>query len=282
MSQESAGTSGQSKPGPVRLRVWGCRGSLPVPDPAMRRYGGDTTCFELVGPEGKGLVIDCGSGLRGLGQSMLSAPKARTDILLSHSHFDHLIGLGFFMPLVTGQSEVTIWTGQEPGTVREALERLYGPPLWPIRIPDKYRLPLCQLEPRSEIGGARVQTFPLNHPGGCTGFRIELGGRVIVSVTDHEHGVPEIDAQVIAMARGADLMLYDAAYSNAEYPLRRGWGHSTWEVGLKVAEAAAVKQTLLVHHSPHSTDEMLDAAALALAAAPVRWQFARDGMELEL
>ncbi|WP_239031878.1 MBL fold metallo-hydrolase [Paroceanicella profunda] len=266
----------------MQFRVWGCRGSLPVPDPAMRRYGGDTSCYQITGPGEAGLVIDCGSGLRGLGEAMLCKPRARTDILLSHSHFDHLIGLGFFMPLITGQSEVTLWCGQEPDLVREALGRLYGPPLWPIRIPDKYRLPLRHLEPASEIGGACVRTFPLNHPGGCTGFRIEMAGRVICSVTDHEHGVPEIDAQVIAMARDADLMIYDAAYSNAEYPFRKGWGHSTWEVALKVAEAAAVKQTLLVHHSPHSTDELLDAAATALADAPVRWQFARDGMELEL
>ncbi|HEU0221839.1 MAG TPA: MBL fold metallo-hydrolase [Paracoccaceae bacterium] len=266
------------------VRVWGCRGSLPVPGAATQRYGGDTSCYEIRDAAGYGLLIDCGSGMRALGEAMMQAgPPAELDILLSHAHFDHLIGLGFFMPLLKCRTALRLWTTEPVERIAAALQTLFGPPLWPMRIPGDYPLPIHRLaEGVTQIGPARVEHFPLHHPGGASGFRISLGGRMICSVTDHEHGQAGIDAGVRQAVKGADLMLYDAAYSEAEYAHKQGWGHSTWEEAQRVAEAAGVKHTLLVHHSPPATDDELDAKHALLSGARVRVTVARDGMEIAL
>ncbi len=269
----------------VRFRVWGCRGSIPTPGPQSQVFGGDTSCYEVIAPDGRALVVDCGSGLRRLGDAIMADGRSgRLEVLLSHTHIDHLIGLGYFVPLIVGRVDMRLWSADPPGQVQDALCRLFAPPLWPLRIPGDVKLPIVSLpDEGTEIAGMRVDPFALNHPGGCTGFRIAIGGRVIVTVTDHEHGDPVIDAGVRRMVEDADLMIYDAPFSEAFYPQKRGWGHSNWEEGLRLATAARVRHTLIVHHAPPACDRDLAAAEVGLrdASAP-SFAFARDGMEVIL
>lgn len=268
----------------TRFRVWGCRGSLPVPGALTLGYGGDTSCYEVADGAGGRIVVDCGSGLRRLGERLMAeGPPETLDILLTHLHFDHLLGLGFFAPLLQRRTAVRIWSPLPSDEVETAIGRLYGPPLWPIRIPGDYPLPVARLDPgECRIGAAQVSFFPLNHPGGAHGYRIRLGGALVCVVTDHEHGDAGIDAGIREAVRGADLMLYDAAYSEAEYATRHGWGHSTWEEAVRVARAAGVRRTLLAHHSTQSEDWELDAKRPLLGGADNSVMPARDGLEVLL
>jgi phosphoribosyl 1,2-cyclic phosphodiesterase len=268
----------------VRFRVWGCRGSLPVPGATTLRYGGDTSCYELSDADGWRLVIDCGSGMRALGERMMGeGPPDTLDILLSHLHFDHLIGLGFFAPLLARRTRLNVHSPLDPAVVEAAIGRLFGPPLWPLRIAGDYPVRAVRLAPgTTAIGPAEVSSFPLNHPGGASGYRIRLGGRTICSVTDHEHGDAAVDAGIAEAVRDADLMIYDAAYTDREYLSRRGWGHSTWEEAARLAAASAVARTLLVHHSTQADDDEIDAKPFPGAPPGRMLSLARDGMELTL
>lgn len=268
----------------VTFRVWGCRGSLPVPGTETIRFGGDTSCYEIEAGDGTHLVVDCGSGLRGLGADMMVRPRSpEMNVLLSHPHFDHLIGLGFFKPLLKAMVDITVWSDLAPGNLVDAMRRMYSPPLWPVTIPGDYPIGTRVLDKDwTTIGSARVRSFPLNHPGGSSGFRIEILGRVICFITDHEHGDARIDAVVAEMVKGADLLVYDAAYSDSDYACRKGWGHSTHEVGNKLAGDSGVAQTLLVHHAPEASDHDLDHAASMMIGRHPQCRFGRDGMEIAL
>lgn len=266
----------------LSLTVWGCRGSLPVPGAASLLHGGDTSCYEIRSGDAR-LIVDCGSGMRALGDALQrEGAPGRLDVLLSHPHFDHLIGLGFFAPLIARETALRIWTALPAERVQEALYRLYSPPLWPVLIPGAFALEVVQLSARQTLGPFGIVPFPLNHPGGSTGFRIEAGGRAICIVTDHEHGDAALDAGIARAASGADLLLYDAAYSAAEYEKRHGWGHSSWPVAVRVAREAGVGRTLIVHHHPGAVDAELSAAEAGLGSENAPVGFARDRMTVDL
>lgn len=267
----------------LSLTVWGCRGSIPAPGAATAGFGGDTSCYEL-SAAGRSLVVDCGSGMRALGDRLMrEGPPDALDVLLTHPHFDHLIGLGFFAPLIARRTAVTLWTALPVEQVEDALGRLYSPPLWPVRIPGDYAVPVRALPAGpAGFGPFLVSAVPLNHPGGATGFRIEAAGRSLCIITDHEHGDPEIDARLARAVAGADLMLYDAPWSAEEYRRRVGWGHSSWREACGLAVAAGVARTLIVHHSPTRTDADLSRAEAELGAGRGRIGFARDGMRITL
>lgn len=269
--------------GPVTLTVWGCRGSLPVPGARTSEFGGDTTCYE-VATGGRRLIIDCGSGIRALGEYLMSGdPPEQLDILLTHPHFDHLIGLGFFAPLIARTTRVRLWTALPAETVLEALFRLYSPPLWPVMIPGNFPLTVEQLPDEGiALDPFQISLLPLNHPGGSIGYRIEANGRCVSIVTDHEHGDAEIDGRLTELVRGSDLLLIDAAYSPEEYPLRKGWGHSSWPEAKAIGDKAGVAQTLIVHHGPGATDTDLVNAERSLGHDGNACRFARDGMQVSV
>ncbi|MEM9047302.1 MAG: MBL fold metallo-hydrolase [Pseudomonadota bacterium] len=269
--------------GPVTLTVWGCRGSLPVPGTHTAEFGGDTTCYEVAAGTER-LIVDCGSGIRALGESLMAAgPPETLDILLTHPHFDHLIGLGFFAPLIARKTRVRLWTALPAERVLEALYRLYSPPLWPVMIPGNFPITVEQI-PESGLARDpfRVGLLPLNHPGGSIGYRIEATGRCVSIVTDHEQGDAAIDAHLTGLVRGSDLLLIDAAYSPEEYPQRKGWGHSSWPGARAIGQNAGIAQTLIVHHGPGARDAELLRAERALADQGAFCRFARDGMRITL
>ncbi|WP_334174839.1 MBL fold metallo-hydrolase [Pseudoxanthobacter sp.] len=246
----------------ISLRLWGVRGSLPTPGPATVRYGGDTICFELI-VGGNRVVVDCGSGGRALGRALMAEGPLDFDILFTHSHLDHVCGLPFFKPAYHGGSHVRLWAGhlKDANAHREAIERLMSPPLFPVKPTALTGCRFRQFHAGETIVlpcGLAVDTIALNHPGGSTGYRFSHDGAVVCVITDHEHGVPEIDAAVTDFVRGADVMLYDAAYTDADYGHYRGWGHSTWEEGISLATRAGVRLPVMIHHDIYRTDEALD------------------------
>jgi phosphoribosyl 1,2-cyclic phosphodiesterase len=205
-------------------------------------------------------------------------------ILLSHLHIDHVMGLPAFAPLWREDARLHVWTAaHHEGERAFAITR---PPFFTLdgaapSLAPRFHVvhPGCAFEPAA---GVRVRSFALSHAGESTGYRIEYGGRSLCYVTDHEHGEPETDARLIEVIRGADLLIYDATFTDTEFPARAGWGHSTWQQGIRLKEAAGVELVIFAHHEPRRTDRALDEMAEAAASASVNAAFARQGMVIAL
>jgi phosphoribosyl 1,2-cyclic phosphodiesterase len=248
----------------VQVEFWGVRGSIACGGSSYATYGGNTSCV-AIRALGHVLIIDAGTGLRPLGEKLKAERHSRLHILLSHTHFDHVCGIPFFAPAYEPASEVTIWSGHlqhgAAGATRDVMDRLMEAPLFPVD-PDVFKARLHYrdfqagnaIEPYPGIG---VRTLPLHHPNGATAYRIEASGKSVVYASDHEHGSADIDARLTQFCAHADLVIYDATYTDARYAQHRGWGHSTWQAGLKIAKAAAVKSLALFHHDPAATDTIL-------------------------
>jgi phosphoribosyl 1,2-cyclic phosphodiesterase len=272
-----------------RLRFWGVRGTVPTPAAATVRYGGNTSCLAVAIGEREHLLLDCGTGARLLGNALTTkaggVPR-RFHVFFTHYHFDHVDGLPVFHPLYDPASTITFYGfGAHGRGVREVLESLVRPPYFPVTLADvPSKIDFVDLDgsPRT-VGEVRVSSLPLNHPDGCLAFRLEHGDRRIVYATDHEHGDPATDRALIEFARGADTLIYDATYMQAEYEaLRRGWGHSTWYAAVQNALAAGVGRLVLFHHHPEHTDDDLDRVlAVAREEFPAT-EMAHEGLELAL
>lgn len=273
--------------GDFRIRFWGVRGSIPSPGPDTVRYGGNTACIEMrLGPHL--LIVDAGSGIRPLGRSLLGAGPVQADILFTHTHYDHVSGLPFFAPAYDPANRFTLWEGHlgPDQTLKAVLRQLMSAPLFPVPVNliDRscaYRkfAPGDMLTPRP---GITVRTAALNHPNGCVGYRIEHAGRAVCTLFDTEHTPGTLDPAALDLARGADVLIYDANYTDAELPDHTGWGHSTWEQGCRLAKAAGVGQLLLFHHDPARDDAALDAIGRAAAAQFAETRVAAEGLLITL
>jgi phosphoribosyl 1,2-cyclic phosphodiesterase len=268
----------------LSVRFWGVRGSLPAPGAHTIRYGGETTCFEvMVGT--RRIVVDCGSGGRPLGKLLAREGPRTTDVLFTHSHMDHICGLPFFAPAYDPAFDIRLWAGHVPSAEahREVIERLMSPPIFPVPT-----TALCACAFRAFSAGESIEPQPglvvdtcrLHHPGGATGYRFRHAGRTLCIITDHEHGHPDIDPEVERFVTGADVMVYDAMYTDAEYPQRIGWGHSTWQQALALSERASVRMPVIMHHEPSRTDDMLDDIQAAMEARFPGSRVAREGEEI--
>ncbi len=249
---------------PFQVRFFGVRGSIPAPGPKTQRYGGNTPCVEMrCGDEL--LIFDLGTGVRVLGQELLAAGPTRASIFLSHYHYDHLQGLPFFTPIFIPKFAFTVYGAPRGNhSVKEVLSGQMVQPYFPVTAEDTFKAQLTyknlEAGQQLEIGPARVRTLDLNHPGGNLGYRVECDGRSVVYATDVEHGC-EKDKDLVEFARGADMLIIDAMYTEAEYrglkgAAKIGWGHSTWESAVETANAANVKQLVLFHHEQRDDAEM--------------------------
>lgn len=270
----------------MKVRFWGVRGSLPTPGRKTVRYGGNTSCVEVRLGERR-VILDAGSGLvEFVAATATEGGLVNTDLLLSHTHFDHICGLPFYAPLFRPKNEVRIWSGRlDAGMSAEmVLRSSMSPPLMPdmaalVRAQVRYH----EFEVGSALdlgGGVTVRTAMLQHPGGCVGYRIEWAGRTMVYATDTAHGDPATDAALRALCQGAGLLIYDAMLTDEEFPSRVAWGHSTWRAGVRLADTSGVRQLVLFHHAPFRDDRAV--TALAAEAASVRSDTiaAREGLEL--
>jgi len=249
----------------LAVEIWGARGSLPTPGAGTLRYGGNTTCISLRSSTGDRVIVDAGSGIRKLGRLLMAeTPRsAQINLFLTHFHWDHIQGLPFFLPLIQGGAQVRFHAGVAPREIRSRLERQMSDPFFTLDFnAAKAECEFLQIGSTPTGRGAlTVEAFPLNHPQGAWGYRIESAGAVVVVATDVEHGHPALDKLLRERAANADLLIYDAQYTDAEYATRAGWGHSTANAGAAVAADAGVKQLLLFHHDPEHDDEKMDEIA---------------------
>jgi phosphoribosyl 1,2-cyclic phosphodiesterase len=250
----------QAEPRGFRLQLtfWGVRGSTPTPREDCLGFGGNTSCIEILSPEHR-FVLDAGSGIRELGDQLACQSNLRIDVLLTHFHWDHIQGLPFFAPLFKEDAQVSFYTEKPLPAIKETLEGQMARPYFPVpfeAVAASREYHDLQGE-RIAAGEVRVHSFPLNHPQGACGYRIDSEGASIVHVSDHEHGNAGIDRGIRDHASGADVLIYDAQYTPEEYGTKRGWGHSTYKEAVSVARDAGVKQLILFHHDPRHNDEFM-------------------------
>lgn len=272
---------------PFSVTVWGSRGSTPMSGPAFNRYGGNTICIEVrCGSEV--LLFDAGTGIIPAGLSLLARSVKNLSLFLTHSHYDHIQGLPFFAPLHKPDMTVAIASAHLEGRMKtlEIVQGVMRPPYFPVgpeifKATVSYRdfMPGDVLEPGP---GIVMRTGRLQHPGGSTGYRIEFAGRVVAVVTDTEHTPGQLDEKVLRLIEGADLFLYDSAYCDEEMAKYQGFGHSSWQHAIRLAEASNVKAIGLMHHSPFHTDEDLDRIARLAAERFDRAQVVKDAQVFEV
>lgn len=269
----------------LKLKFWGVRGSIACPGPATVRYGGNTSCVEVRCGEDL-LILDAGTGLRELAESFKQGRPLKANMFLTHTHLDHVCGLPFFQPLFNSGAELKIWGGHLPSNrpVQQVLDCLMMDPLWPIQLSDlKAKITFHDFvagDTLMPVTGIDVQTVALNHPNGATGYRINYKGKSVCYITDTEHFADRIDENIVRLAKNSDILIYDSTYTPADYKNRIGWGHSTWEEGVKVAKQAGVKQFVVFHHNPEHDDHDMDLIEREVCGSMGNAVVAREGMVL--
>jgi phosphoribosyl 1,2-cyclic phosphodiesterase len=274
-------------PADFSVRFWGVRGSIACSGPRTARYGGNTSSIE-VRCGGRMLMFDAGTGLRYLGNSLADSGPLDADLFLTHTHFDHVCGLPFFRPFFQPQNRFRLWAGHlaEGMTLRRVLGEFMMSPLFPVP-PQVFRARMeyrefragDTLRPGPDIA---VRTATLNHPDGATGYRVEYGGRSLCYLTDTEHVPGAPDRNILELIAGADLVIYDSMYTDAEYDTYVGWGHSTWQEGIRLCRAAQAKRLAVFHHDPEHDDDMLDGIAREVEKQLPGSVVAKDGLVLQL
>lgn len=277
----------------MKVTFWGTRGSLPTPGQGTAMHGGNTSCIELRPSGGGVVVLDAGTGIVPLGRTLLG--EARVDVLLSHLHLDHILGLGFFGPLFDERAEVHLW-GPSSTTLdlQRRLSRYLSPPLFPVALRD---LP-CDLHLHDvplgrdvELPTATFRASLVCHPGPTVGYRVtSADGTTVAYLSDHEPalGDPRFpsDRQWTSgsdLAADADLLIHDAQYSDDEYRTRVGWGHSSLTDAMAFADLVGARRLVAFHHDPSHDDDFLRRFLLDLRLANgVPVVAAREDLTIEL
>jgi len=281
----AADRSGDGAQDDFHVRFWGVRGSIASPSSETVRYGGNTSSLE-VRCGGRILLFDGGTGIRYLGRDLAGQAPLDADLFLTHTHFDHVCGLPFFTPFFDPRNRFRLHAGHLAPELdlRHVLAEMMMAPLFPVPL-EIFGATLSfhdftagqDLNPHP---GIRIRTAPLNHPDRATGYRIDYAGRSICYVTDTEHVVGSPDQNILDLIRDADIAIYDAMYTDAEYARRVGWGHSTWEEGARLCEAAGVKTYVVFHHDPDHDDDFMDEIARKVAQVRPGALVAREGLVL--
>ena len=272
----------------MRVTFWGVRGSIACPGRQHLRFGGNTSCVE-VEAAGETVIFDAGTGLRPLGASLERRRIRNVHLLLSHTHWDHTCGFPFFRPAHDKRSSIRIVAGHaagRPGGVRGILASQIAAPSFPLTLDEiASSLSFVDVAPGVSFAIARkveVKTARLMHPDHATGYRLEHDGASVAYVTDTEHTPERLDSSVLALIEGVDLLIYDCTYTDEEFDARRGWGHSTWQEGVRLCRAANVKRLAIFHHDPDHDDTFMQRIA---AEAKRTWSgafVAREGMQIEI
>ena len=244
------------------MRFWGVRGSIACSGPRTARYGGNTSSLEVRCDE-RLLLFDAGTGIRYLGKT-LEGRKVDTDLFFTHTHFDHVCGLPFFRPFFEEGNRFRLWAGHlnDGMTLKRVLSEFMMSPLFPVP-PEIFHAKLEYRDFRSgetlhPAPGIVVKTAPLNHPDGATGYRFEYGGKALCYVTDTEHTPGKPDQNILGLIEGADLVIYDSTYTDKEFESHVGWGHSTWQEGVRLCQAAGAKALAIFHHDPDHEDQFME------------------------
>jgi ribonuclease BN (tRNA processing enzyme) len=269
----------------LELRVLGCRGSMAVTGDSHRRYGGNTTCFEIEAEPGHHLMIDGGTGLRSLQREAAGGGPLRYSILLTHYHWDHIQGLPAFQPLFEAGNQVTIYGPRfDDRGVAESLGAVIRPPWWPISLEEVAAdVSFRDLSGPFAVGPISVRHAEGSHPQGVVFFRLEGPNRSVVIATDHEAGDTGADARLISLASKSDVLVHDAQYTPDEVgTTRKGWGHSSYESAVRAAQDAGANRLVLTSHDPDRTDEDIDRLRSMARAMFPNTDAAYEGMTIPL
>ena len=269
----------------LAVKFWGVRGSIACPSPQHVVYGGNTSCIEVFAGDQR-IVLDAGTGIRLLGQEFIRDGIKRGHMLLTHTHWDHINGFPFFGPAFMANSAFAICAGHlsDAGGVENVLANQMANPTFPVPL-EALQADLHFEDFRAGAnwdlgGGTKVITAALNHPNGATGYRIEHGGKSVCYVTDTEHIPGKPDQTVLGLIEGADLVIYDCTYTDDEFPKFVGWGHSTWQEGVRLCQAAKVKQLAIFHHDPNHNDDFMRAVEIEARKQWIGTVVAREQMIL--
>jgi phosphoribosyl 1,2-cyclic phosphodiesterase len=250
----------------VSVRCWGTRGSIPSPGPTTVRYGGNTTCFE-VRHKGQRLIFDAGSGIRPLGTDLVEKGPNSIHIFLTHFHWDHIQGFPFFAPLYDPEDTIKV-VGPKQRDID--VQNLFAGQMGPIYFPVPFSVVAAAMEFEHlngggyEIDDTHLEVMRVKHPSFVIGYRVKVGGRTICFIPDNEmegtgYEVGEAwDRRIKDFVADADLLIHDSMYTDDEYRARAGWGHSTFEQAVRLAEDGGVRRLLLFHHDPTRSDQELD------------------------
>ena len=269
---------------------YGTRGSVPVCEPGFFEFGGNTTCVCITFNSGRIAILDAGTGIRKLGIELIERGHEQFDeivIALSHTHWDHIQGFPFFKPAYDPRRNFTMaicgvdGAGEELKRVLEAQMQSEFFPVPLENIGAAFRFQQLDLTDYTHPSGVKVAAHLHNHPGGAYGYRIYEGGKTLVYCTDIEHG-DTIDPDVVALSRNADLLIHDAQYTPEELPDKTGWGHSSWEQAVEVAEQAGVKKLAQTHHDPEHDDPFILKMEKACQERFPNAFFAREGVPIDL
>lgn len=269
------------------LTFWGVRGTIACPTPSHMGFGGHTSCVEVRCGEQR-IMLDAGTGSRVLGKRMLKDGVTSATLLLSHTHLDHIAGFPFFAPAYSKGFTLRVVSGHLTGglSTEAVMARQMERPLFPVPMRTMGAdLRFEEVEPGGAIrldGDVVVRTAALNHPDGATGYRIEYAGRALCYVTDTEHIPGHPDASVLSLIRDADLVIYDSTYTEAEFAAKIGWGHSTWEEGVRLCRAAGARGLALFHHDPDHDDMFVEAIERDARSVWADVFAAREGMTVTL
>lgn len=271
----------------VCVRFWGVRGSIACPSPHHVKYGGNTSCVEVVAGD-HSFILDAGTGIRELGKVFLEKDVRTIHLLLTHTHWDHINGFPFFRPAYDAHRHLRVMAGhlRHQGGVHGALSLQMNHPMFPVPL-DAMRaiVEFVDFEAGDDFRlypDVVIRTARLNHPNGATGYRIEHNGRAVCFVTDTEHVRGEPDQNILRLIEGADLVIYDSTYTEVEFPRHVGWGHSTWNEGMRLCRAAGAQRLAIFHHEPDHDDAFMDQLEAEATAAWEKIVVAREGMLLEL
>jgi phosphoribosyl 1,2-cyclic phosphodiesterase len=281
----------------MQVRFWGVRGSIAVPGPGTVRYGGNTTCIEVLTNSGERLIMDAGTGIFPLARAIASDAPLTVHILITHTHWDHIQGLPFFTPLFSPENHIRIYGAFDPVSGRgiddilsvQMQHRFY--PVGENELKADVKCTSLQDGDQVRMCGITVTAVVMNHPVINFGDRIEADGQSLFFTGDHEPFANAVDpanaahariaqqlealqARLVEAVRGVDMLIADSAYTEEELATKRGWGHGTHDASIALAKAAGVKTLVMTHHEPTRTDDALDELFLQIRK--------RHGHELEL
>ncbi len=279
----------------LRVKIWGCRGSVPAPGPATVTHGGNTSCVEVVLGDEAALVLDAGTGIRALGGELVRRRTKRIHLFLTHLHLDHLEGLRFFAPLWDEGVTLEVWGPRSPVlSLGERVLRAFSPPLFPLDFRDvPAKVTFHDLPGEAwQRDGMSLSADLVLHPGPTLGFRFEAGSSSLAYLPDHEPALAGIDGRSPdwisggGLAAGADVVLHDAQYLREEYETRIGWGHSCVDDAVAFCRAVDARRLVLFHHEPERSDRALeslqDRARELTGGGQLPPLLAHEGMVLEL
>ncbi len=272
----------------MQVAFWGTRGTLAAPGVDFQVAGGNTICAEVTCGD-ETIIFDAGTGIRQLGGKLIAERTAgKVNLLLTHAHYDHIEGIPFFAPLFSDRFDVEVWCGPLDGAadVASIIPGFMRRPYFPVSTEVfNANLTYKEVDPGQSYGigeSIEIMTRPLNHPGGATGYRVNFAGKSFAFVTDTEHLPGKTNSDVVELIRDVDMFIYDASLTDEELPEFTGYGHSTWEEGLRLAEAANAGRYFAYHHMPFRTDKELDAIDRKIAKQRKGSGVAREGMMIEL